>query len=140
MASDIKQLETKLWAAADELRANSNLTLAQYSEPVLGLIFLKFVDGKFKQAKADVEKKATTTSGRTRSITKEHYQAQGLLYIPEEGNVGQKINNAMKLIETENESSAGGVAVKDVNGWEVNSSKEYSYTHAMKGWELFDLK
>lgn len=119
MASDIKQLETKLWAAADELRANSNLTSAQYSEPVLGLIFLKFVDGKFKQAKADLEKKATTTSGRTRSITKEHYQAQGLLYIPEEaryeylinlpegGNVGQKINNAMKLIETENESLAG---------------------------------
>ena len=31
-------LENRLWAAADELRANSGLTSAQYSQPVLGLI------------------------------------------------------------------------------------------------------
>jgi len=29
---------------------------------------------------------------------------------------------------------AGGIAVKDVNGWKINESKEYSYTPAMKGW------
>ena len=29
-------LERRLWAAADELRANSGLTSAQYSQPVLG--------------------------------------------------------------------------------------------------------
>jgi hypothetical protein len=29
-------LEKRLWAAADELRANSGLTAAQYSQPVLG--------------------------------------------------------------------------------------------------------
>lgn len=28
----------------------------------------------------------------------------------------------------------GGIAVKDVNGWKINDSKEYSYTPAMKGW------
>jgi len=33
-------LENRLWAAADQLRANSGLTSAQYSQPVLGLIFL----------------------------------------------------------------------------------------------------
>lgn len=32
-------LEKRLWEAADELRANSGLTAAQYSQPVLGLIF-----------------------------------------------------------------------------------------------------
>jgi type I restriction enzyme M protein len=35
-------LENRLWAAADPLRANSGLTSAQYSTPVLGLIFLRF--------------------------------------------------------------------------------------------------
>lgn len=30
-------LEKSLWAAADQLRANSGLTSAQYSTPVLGL-------------------------------------------------------------------------------------------------------
>ncbi|CBK41866.1 protein of unknown function [Nitrospira defluvii] len=31
-------LEKRLWDAADQLRANSGLTSAQYSTPVLGLI------------------------------------------------------------------------------------------------------
>ncbi len=35
---------------------------------------------------------------------------------------------------------AGGIAVKDVNGWKINSSKDYSYTPAMKGWGKLDLK
>ncbi len=29
----------------------------------------------------------------------------------------------------------GGIAVKDINGWKINSNKEYSYTPAMKGWD-----
>lgn len=40
----IKQLETDLWAAADNLRANSDIKSSEYSTPVLGLIFLKFAD------------------------------------------------------------------------------------------------
>ena len=35
----IKNLE-KLWSAADNLRANSKLTAAEYKDPVLGLILL----------------------------------------------------------------------------------------------------
>src|SRR5216117_2725921 len=35
-------LEKRLWAAADQFRANSGLNAAQYSQPVLGLIFLRF--------------------------------------------------------------------------------------------------
>lgn len=33
----------------------------------------------------------------------------------------------------------GGIVVKDVNGWKLNSSKEYSYTPAMKGWNNLEL-
>ena len=36
-------LEKRLWDAADQLRANSGLNAAQYSTPVLGLIFLRLL-------------------------------------------------------------------------------------------------
>jgi len=39
-----KQLHERLWAAAEQLRANSGLKLNEISEPILGLIFLKFAD------------------------------------------------------------------------------------------------
>lgn len=39
-------LENRLWAAADQLRANSGLSAAHYSQPVLGLIFLRFAEQK----------------------------------------------------------------------------------------------
>ena len=44
---DTETLEKRLWAAADQLRANSGLTSQQYSQPVLGLIFLRFAEVRF---------------------------------------------------------------------------------------------
>ena len=40
-------LEQRLWAAADQFRANSGLTSQQYSRPILGLIFLRFAEVRF---------------------------------------------------------------------------------------------
>jgi type I restriction enzyme M protein len=40
-------LEKRLWDAADQLRANSGLTAQQYSQPVLGLIFLRFAEVRY---------------------------------------------------------------------------------------------
>jgi type I restriction enzyme M protein len=40
-------LEKRLWDAADELRANSRLRAAEYSVPVLGLVFLRYADHGF---------------------------------------------------------------------------------------------
>jgi len=36
---ELKKLFGRLWEAADELRANSKLRSAQYSTPVLGILF-----------------------------------------------------------------------------------------------------
>ena len=47
----IKQLEIELWEAADELRANSKLTAAEYKDPLLGLILLRFAENKYEEAK-----------------------------------------------------------------------------------------
>ncbi len=113
MSVNLSELEKRLWSAADELRANSDLTAAQYSAPVLGLIFLRFADVKFIAAKKELEAKGA--SGRRGGIGKEDYHARGVLYLPEEArystllnlpesiNIGANINEAMKAIEKENE-------------------------------------
>jgi type I restriction enzyme M protein len=110
MPANHTDLEKRLWDAADELRANSKLKSSEYSVPVLGLIFLRYADHKFTEA----EKRMPTSSGR-RKIGKADYQAQGVLYLPEESrfsyllnlpegtNIGKAINDAMKAIEADNE-------------------------------------
>jgi type I restriction enzyme M protein len=40
-------LEKRLWDAADQFRANSGLKAGQYSQPILGLIFLRFAEARF---------------------------------------------------------------------------------------------
>ncbi|MDP2886326.1 MAG: class I SAM-dependent DNA methyltransferase [Ignavibacteria bacterium] len=107
----LKELEARLWEAADELRANSHLTSSEYSTPVLGLIFLRFADFKFSEATKQIQKKS---SGR-RSIGKTDYHAKGVLYLPEkarfakllalpeQADIGKAINDAMKAIEAEND-------------------------------------
>lgn len=115
-----KQLQEKLWAAAEQLRANGSLKLNEISEPILGLIFLKFADVRFKRVKKNiVAEQSATYSVRNRPVTPDHYKAQGVLYIPEHAtyshlmnlseseNLGKAINEAMKAIEEQNRELAG---------------------------------
>jgi len=125
------EVEKRLWAVADELRANSGLKSSEYSTPVLGLIFLRYADYKFTEAEKVLSGKST---GR-RQTGKEDYQAQGVLYIrentrfislinlPEGENVGQKINDAMKDIETDN-PSLSGILPKNYNAIENATLRE----------------
>src|SRR6478672_8409144 len=111
MANNHSGLEKRLWDAADDLRANSKLKSAEYSVPVLGLIFLRYADHKF----AEAQKKLSNNGSGRRKIGKTDYQAQGVLYIPEKArfanllllpegaDIGKAINEAMKAIESENE-------------------------------------
>ena len=55
MAEELKQLEEKLWQAADKLRADSGLKSTQYSTPLLGLIFLRFASNKYDKFKDEIE-------------------------------------------------------------------------------------
>ncbi len=115
MYATLLELEKKLWSAADELRANSELKSSEYSVPVLGLIFLKYADVKFSQAKKELEGKG---SGR-RTVGKTDYHARGVLYLPEaarfnyllhlpEGkDIGKEINEAFALVEAENPELKG---------------------------------
>jgi len=49
----LRELDKKLWTAADRLR--SNLDAAVYKHAVLGLIFLKYVSDSFAQRQAEIE-------------------------------------------------------------------------------------
>src|ERR1022692_3645001 len=127
MANNHSELEKRLWEAADDLRANSKLKSAEYSVPVLGLIFLRYADHKFALA----EKKLAQQGSGRRKVGKTDYQAQGVLFIPEEArfahllnlpegaDVGKAINAAMKAIETENEDLKD-VLPKTYNALEKN--------------------
>jgi type I restriction enzyme M protein len=51
-------IEKRLWAAADQLWANSNLRPSEFSTPVLGLIFPRYADHTITKAEAVLPKKA----------------------------------------------------------------------------------
>lgn len=124
-----KQLHERLWSAAVQLRANSGLKLNEISEPILGLIFLKFADVRFKKVQTEIvaERAVKTYSARNKPVTPDHYKSKGVLYLPEiatysylmslpeSANIGKKINDAMKAIEQENTDLAG-VLPQDYTG------------------------
>jgi type I restriction enzyme M protein len=113
--TDIHKIADRLWETADELRANSHLKAAEYSIPVLGLIFLKSADSRFTQVETELAGKGT---GR-RQVGKADYQAAGVLYLPDQSrfakllklkegaNLGKAINDAMAVIENENPALVG---------------------------------
>jgi len=119
MSSSRKELHERLWSAAEQLRANSGLKLNEMSEPILGLIFLKFADVRFKKATEEMQPKRNAQSLRVRPITPDDYKAKGILYLPkiatfsylidlpESENIGKAINEAMKAIEKANTTLAG---------------------------------
>ncbi|MEI7579503.1 MAG: class I SAM-dependent DNA methyltransferase [bacterium] len=93
------------------------------SEPILGLIFLKFADVRFRKAKEEIESERKTTkntnSGRVRPVTADTYKEKGILFVPESAmyqylmslpeneNIGKAINTAMNAIEEANTDLAG---------------------------------
>ncbi len=115
-------LEKRLWSAADELRANSGLTAAQYSQPVLGLIFLRFADAKFAARRAELQKGATGRRG-SRVDDVGSYHAAGVIFLPSEArfaalleypeggrdgkSLGQAVDDAMRATERENPQLSG---------------------------------
>lgn len=62
--ADITKLESELWEAADELRANSKLSSQEYCMPVLGLIFLRYAWGRFKRVDEQIDAERAKIEGR----------------------------------------------------------------------------
>jgi type I restriction enzyme M protein len=118
-AAGTDTLEKRLWDAADQLRANSGLSAAQYSQPVLGLIFLRFAEARFSARRAALDSQAKSSRRGSRLDDASAYHAEGVLYLepaarfdhllklPEGAAVGEAVNAAMRAIERDNPQLAG---------------------------------
>ncbi|TAE17910.1 MAG: SAM-dependent DNA methyltransferase, partial [Bacteroidetes bacterium] len=116
----LRKLEAELWRAADQLRANSKLTASEYSMPVLGLIFLRHAHNRFQKVKIEVEKDLPVHPQRgRRPVTKKDFEERNAMFLPEKSqfdylvslpesaDIGEAIDNAMKLIEEEYDNLKG---------------------------------
>jgi type I restriction enzyme M protein len=113
-----QEVVSRLWAAADQLWANTGLRPSEFSAPVLGLIFLRYAETKYAVAE---DKLGQVGSGGRRKISKADYEAEGVIFLPsktrfshlqsltEGDNIGKAINDAMKAIEEENTDLKGAL-------------------------------
>ncbi|WP_279051677.1 type I restriction-modification system subunit M [Intestinibacter bartlettii] len=104
--------EEKLWASADKLR--NNMDAAEYKHVVLGLIFLKYVSDTFMEKHKELMEEDEDFAEDI-----DAYMAEGVFWVPEnarwdyiakhskQAEIGQIVDNALDLIEKENESLRG---------------------------------
>ena len=117
-----QQLEKDLWAAADNLRANSDLKASEYSTPVLGLIFLKFADINYRRHEPEILAEFKKLKGGRRetplheiAIAKcgfylpDHARYNYLLHLPEKEDIAKAIEKAMESIEAYKPELAGSL-------------------------------
>lgn len=132
-ATNLKDLETKLWSTADDLRANSKLTSNQYCMPILGIIFLRYAYSRYRRVEQELLKGRPMRGGRPRPLEAKDFTKKSALYLPEEAqyryllalpgdvaqaglvkndgtpidSLGVAVNYAMELIEQQSPSLAG---------------------------------
>lgn len=116
---NIDSLQKRLWKSADTLRSNSGLASNQYMMPVLGLIFLRQAFNRFLDVKAIIEESLPKRGGKSRPLTKEDFMSKNavflneesqfefLLNLPEDIDLSEKLENAMKQIEGDYPEIAG---------------------------------
>jgi len=108
--TDLAEVRRTLWAAADQMRANSTLGPSEYRGPVLGLIFLAYAEHRFEEIRPELEAKATPR----RPVTADDYKARSVLFVPDEArlstlvalpeaaDLGAAVDAAMRAMETHN--------------------------------------
>ena len=120
---NVQQLEKELWDAADQLRANSKLTAAEYAMPVLGLIFLRHADNRFKAYLPEIEADipSQVPDSQRQHLIRLGFQGKAAIYLPpaarfehiaslpQGAQVGLAIDTAMDIIEAEYEVLKGAL-------------------------------
>jgi type I restriction enzyme M protein len=116
---EIEQLETDLWAAADNLRANSKLTSSEYCMPVLGVIFLRHATNRYDAAAMQIAAEQASGKMPKRALVKGDFLKRRALLLPKEAryeellklpkgaNLGTAIVKAMDAIERDFEPLKG---------------------------------
>jgi len=116
---NIEALERRLWAAADQLRANSGLGSNEYFMPVLGVLFLRHASTRYAAALIEVEASLPTRDGKKRTLAKDDFtkrrsiflrpesQYDYLLALPGDSSMGKAVSRAMDLIEKDYDGLKG---------------------------------
>jgi type I restriction enzyme M protein len=116
---DIEKLEDSLWAAADNLRANSKLTSSEYCMPVLGVIFLRHATNRYDAARQQIAGDQAAGKMPKRPLVKGDFIKRRALLLPKEArydellrlpkgtNLGTALVEAMNAIERDFEPLAG---------------------------------
>ena len=125
---ELKELENRLWHSADMLRAGAHLAANKYSQPILGLIFLRYADVLFKQHKKAIDAEYNQHKGsRIERSYKEIAIEKCGFFLPEcayfdalndapdDANKALLVKAAMEAIEQEN-PRLEGVLPKEVYG------------------------
>ena len=81
---NIEQLETHLWDAADNLRANSKLTAGEYCMPVLGVIFLRHATNRYNAALLEIQADQAAGTMPKRPLTVADFKKRRALLLPRE--------------------------------------------------------
>ena len=91
---ELKELQDKLWRAADVLRSGAHLAANKFGQPILGLIFLRYADILYKQHKTEIEAEYNKLKGgrREKEIKDIAIEKCGF-YLPAEASYS-KINDA----------------------------------------------
>jgi type I restriction enzyme M protein len=109
--ANIERLETDLWDAADNLRANSKLTAGEYCMPVLGVIFLRHATNRYNEALREIQEDQAMGRMPKRSLTAADFKKRRALLLPKEArydellklpkgaNLGEALIKAMEAIE-----------------------------------------
>jgi type I restriction enzyme M protein len=125
---DLGRLEANLWQAADQLRANSNLTSSEYCMPVLGIIFLRHATNRYKvalqqiqddQAAGRIPKRALKSADflkRRALMLPKAAQYDELLALPKGTKLGEALTAAMNAVEAEFQTLQGQLP-KDYDGF-----------------------
>jgi type I restriction enzyme M protein len=112
---NIAQVETSLWEAADQLRANSNLTATEYSMPVLGVIFLRHATNRYQVALQAIEADQAAGIMPKRPLGKADFIKRRALMLPE----AARYDTLMNLPSS---ASLGGALVAAMNAIEADFS------------------
>lgn len=106
---ELKKLEDKLWAAAEKMIGA--VSVSDYKFIVLGLIFLKYISDSFEE-----KYKELLEEGAGLEEVRDCYTAENIFYVPKnarweylvkhskDANIGEIIDDALTLIEKENNS------------------------------------
>lgn len=112
----LKNLKDRLWEGADQLRANSGLKSNEYATPILGLIFLRFAESKYRQYEAAIIAEYEKNKGtRTERTIHEIAVEKCGYYLPPEARFEYLLN----LPESEDLALATKTAMEEVEKYTV---------------------